>query len=329
MNRIKYLLLFSLFTIIIALIIRDIDNRGNVGIEQKAQDPELFAPQPSSLVNGVKMIEEGDVLIDDQEKPIIKPTPQPKVIVKPYITAESYLVGNLKTGEVYLQLNPDKVAPIASVSKLYTALVVSHLFDQDKEIVISETALNAYGESGGLVLDEKFMPKELLYALLLVSSNDAAEAFAESFGSTQFMSNMNGFAQEIGMHNTYFKDPSGLSPHNVSNANDLFALSKYLYTSEREILNISKTPSIDIATTTSHGSHYYKNINPFTVYSYFSGGKTGRTVEAKEAMVSIFDQTVDGITYPIAVIILRSDLGEREMNTEKLLGLFIDKVSVK
>jgi D-alanyl-D-alanine carboxypeptidase len=328
MNRIKYLVILSLIVIISALIVKNISQNDNM--KQRAQDSESFVPVTSSVVSGVRMIEE-DILLDDHEKPIAKPSvlPNPKPITKPYITAESYIVGNLKTGEIYLQLNSDKVAPIASVSKLYTALVVKHVFDQEKEISITQTMLDAYGESGGLRLDERFKPEELLYALLLVSSNDAAEAFAQSFGFEEFMSNMNGFAKEIGMHKTYFSDPSGLSPQNISNASDLFALAKYLYSSEKNILDISKTVEFNIATTTEHGSHHYVNINPFTAYSYFSGGKTGRTNEAKEAMVSIFDQTVGDTTYPIAVIVLRSDLGEREMNTEKLLGLFMDKVSGK
>lgn len=273
-----------------------------------------------------------EILINDEGIEVAIPV-TPSIVQfiapKPYITAESYLVGNLETGEIYLSQNTLKVVSIASVSKLYTALVVEHLFDKSREIKISEKALEAYGETGNLMLEEVFMPFDLLHFLLLVSSNDSAVAFAETYGYDNFINEMNAFAQEIGMENTSFKDPSGLSPQNISNANDLFTLSRYLYKSEKDILDISKTKEKDFATTTDHGSHHLLNINPYFNYPSFLGGKTGRTESAKEAMVSLFDQKIGDTTYPIAVILLRSDLGEREINTEKLLGRFMEEVGGK
>lgn len=269
-----------------------------------------------------------DILIDDHERVIKKPVPiaTKEAVIRPYITAESYIIANLETGKIYLKHNPDKVFPIASVSKLYTALAVHHLFDLEKKITITETMLNAYGEAGNLKKDEMFTPNELLHALLLESSNDAALAYEQSFGSRDFMEQMNAFTKEIGMKSTLFKDSSGLSPQNVSNAEDLLVLARYLYKSEKDILEISRTKEITLATTTDHGYHLWKNINPFSNYAGFMGGKTGRTEWAKESMVSLFNQKVGDETYPIAIIVLRSDLGEREINTEKLLGMFMDKV---
>src|SRR3989344_1564165 len=287
-------------------------------IKSKSEKPVTY----STLIANNHINE--SILIDDQEKPIQKP----KAISapKPYITAESYIVGNLETGAVYLSQNPAKVFPIASVSKLYTALVAHHLFDLEEKITITQTMLDTHGESGGFQLDEKFIPNELLHALLLVSSNDAAEAYAQSWSGGKFIEQMNAFAREIGMNNTSFKDASGLSSQNISNSEDLFILSKYLYKNERDILDISKTREIELATTTDHGYHHFVNINPYWNYADFIGGKTGRTEWAKEAMVSLFEQKVGDVSYPIAIVILRSDLGEREINTEKLLGMFMEKV---
>jgi D-alanyl-D-alanine carboxypeptidase len=205
------------------------------------------------------------------------------------------------------------------------------MLDSGKIISITQSMLDAYGESGHLVLDEKFTRDELLHFLLLESSNDVAEAFAQTFGhstsTNEFMEEMNSFAHEIGMQNTFFKDPSGLNPANVSNAKDLFTLSKYLYKSEKDLLEISRKRVLEIATTTDHGSHHLININPYVYYTGFIGGKTGRTDYAKETMVSLFDQEVGDTKYPIVIIILRSEFGQREIDTEKLLDLFIKKVS--
>lgn len=241
------------------------------------------------------------------------------------ITAEEYLVGNLETGEIYLETNSTKVFPIASVSKLYTALVVHHLFDLEKRIEINEQMLKAYGNSGNLQVGEKLLPNELLYALLMESSNDAAEAFAHSYGYTDFIDQMNAFAKEIGMSKTSFRDASGLSAGNVSNAKDLFTLAKYMYASEKDILDISKTAIMNLDKSEEHLAHHFVNINPFSKNPNFFGGKTGRTDEARESMVSLFNKTVNGVDYPIVVIVLRSDFGERETNSEKLINMFVEK----
>lgn len=272
-----------------------------------------------------------DVLIKDQPSAVSSTS---TVAVKeqkprPYVSAESYIVGNLDTGQIYISLDGRKVFPIASVSKLYTALVVQHLFDPEKKIKITQSMLDAYGDAGKLVLDEEITSEDLLYALLLESSNDAAEAYAQSFGYQEFMEEMNGFAKEIGLEQTSFRDASGLSPYNVSNTTDLFTLSRYLYGYERDILKISKTVEHDLATTSEHNSHHFVNINPYSAYSSFVGGKTGRTDEAKESMITLIKQEVGDEIYPIAIILLRSEFGQREIDTEKLLGLFVDKVEKK
>lgn len=327
MNKIKFLLATCLLIFSLGVYVRTLNKIEADRLAKRTHPIESFAAD-ETIVNSARIGGiDPNILIDDHENPItVNPEPK-KPIVKPYITAESYLVANLNTGEIYLDSNSDKVFPIASVSKLYTALVVQHLFDSNTDITINQEMLDAYGDAGHLVLNEKFKPNELLPVLLLESSNDAALAYGYTFGYEKFMEEMNGFAEEIGMSHTFFKDSSGLSALNVSNAKDLLTLSMYLYKSEKDILEISRTKISDIATTTDHGSHHLVNINPFSFYPSFIGGKTGRTNEAKEAMVSLFNQKVGDIEYPVVVIVLRSDLGQREINTEKLLGLFMDKVS--
>lgn len=325
MRENKYLAILCLLAIGFVLILKNFNEKARLDPINRTQRVDLIADH-----NNGQLLDDKEILLKESElkrtKTSVNVKPAPP---KPYISAESYIVGDLETGEIYISLNENRVFPIASVSKLYTALVVQHLYDSANPITIIQGMLDAYGEAGELVLGEKFTSDELLNFLLLVSSNDAAEAYAQSFGSGDFIVQMNAFAQEIGMNSTFFKDPSGLNPANVSNAKDLFILAKYLYKDEKGILDVSKTKEIDIATTSDHGSHHLVNINPYTNYPDFIGGKTGRTLEAKESMVSLFKQDIDGVTYPVAVITLRSDFGQREIDTEKLLGLFMDKVKKK
>ncbi len=264
----------------------------------------------------IKEITEKDTIDKPKAETIIQAHPS----TKSDISAEAYLIGNLKTGEIYKSFNPDKVFPIASVSKLYTSLVAKYLLGPERIVTITQSALDTYGDAGQLVLNEKWTAEELLYPLLLESSNDVAKAFAEVYGEEVFIVEMNAFAQEIGMYKTQFKDPSGLSSANISNASDLFTLARYLYENESDLLKISNTKEIVFATTTEHGAHHFKNINPYVYYSGFIGGKTGRTNEAKESMVSLFKEMEEINNQPLAIIVLRSDFGEREKDTEKILG---------
>jgi D-alanyl-D-alanine carboxypeptidase len=242
------------------------------------------------------------------------------------ITAEAYMVGDLNTGKVFLEHNISTVFPIASLSKFFTAIVAKNQIDKANKIIITKEMLDAYGEAGNLVKDEKFTSEELLYPLLLESSNDAAEALAQSFGYKKFIDAMNKLALDIGMKNTSFKDSSGLNSGNVSNVKDLFLLAQYYYKNEKDILSTTTLKEYTLATTTDHGFHHFVSINPFVVYGPFIGGKTGRTKEAKESMISLFELPSATTTRPVAVIILRSDMGEREMDTERIMGKIMNKI---
>lgn len=272
-------------------------------------------------------------IIKDEDIPIQSPvTKKPVIKIKKdlsLITAESYIVGNLQTGELYLKNNTEKIFPIASLSKLFTALAVVHFLDKENKITINKSMLDTFGDAGHLIEGEKYTNEELLYPLLLESSNDAAEAFAQSFGYDKFIDLMNSLAKEIGMDSTSFKDASGLSPSNVSNSNDLFILARYIYNNEKKLLDITKQKEMILATTTDHGYHQFISINPFVPYEPFIGGKTGRTNEAKESMISLFNyrvNTISSSTIPVAVVILRSDFGEREIDTEKILEKLDTKI---
>ncbi len=249
-----------------------------------------------------------------------------KIPVPGAITAEAYLVANLDTGEIYSEHNSRKVFPIASLSKLVTALVVLHTVPPDRKVTVTQPMLDAHGDAGHLVLGETLTVSELMYPLLLESSNDAAEALAQSHGYAGFITKMNSFTRELGMTSTYFRDASGLSSGNTSNAHDLFILSQYIYSTEKPLLEMTRQLTISVASTTEHGAHTWNTINPFPLDPHFMGGKTGRTTEAKESMISLFRYVHGNISYPVAIIVLRSDLRAREIDSSLLFEKFIQKM---
>ena len=322
MHQNKYILWICCF-VIIFIAFRQYNVSKKVSNQAQGNEPVLRK-------------ETKDITVMDNSilMPVEKVSEKPKVIIAPprdpnAISAESYFVGNLETGESYISFNSDKIFPIASLSKLFTALVNNHFIDPSKKITITQAMLDAYGDAGHLIKDEIFTANELLYPLLLESSNDAAEALAQSFGYKEFIASMNSLSSEIGMESTSFKDASGMNPSNISNTKDLFVLAKYLHKNEKPLLEITKQKEMILATTTDHGFHHFLSINPFVFYKPFLGGKTGRTDEAKESMITLLNYEISSMTYPIAIIVLRSEYGERESDTEKILDRFSKKIEGK
>lgn len=315
-RKTKLLALLAFVVLIVASII-------------KSDEKEEIIPTTDDSKN-TPVLEMDQSAIETENKIVEKPKEiSPKVIAKPLISAEAYLVANIETGEIYAEHNKKAVFPIASISKLVTATISSRLLSEDKEIAITQSMLDAYGDAGHLSLGEIFYPRELLPPLLLESSNDAAEALAQGFGYAEFISNMNSFVRELGMNSTSFRDASGLSPYNVSNTEDLLILSKYLYNNRKDILSLSRTAEIEIASSSSRSTHVFHTINPFVGDPNFIGGKTGRTDEARESMISIFSYALGNRTYPIAIIVLRSDFSTREVDSSILFEQAIAKIGLQ
>lgn len=202
--------------------------------------------------------------------------------IKPKILADAYFVGDIDTGEMIAEKNKDKIFPIASVSKLMTATVSMENFDQNETTIISKKALDTYGKNGGFILNEKIKLKELLFPLLLESSNDAAEAISMHSKRDDFIKKMNDKAKELGMASTSFMDPSGLSPNNKSTAYELFKLTKYIKSKNGIIFQITKKQSY------VNKKHSWSSNNQFTRDNDYEGGKSGYTDLAKQTVVSTF-----------------------------------------
>lgn len=240
----------------------------------------------------------------------------PPAVPRP--TAKAYLIGNVGDGTVYFGLNIKVPLPVASMSKLVTAMAALYKMPATSTVEITAEEAAYPPDQSNLKPGERFTMDELLYPMLLSSSNVAAEALASSADRAKFLELMSSYAWEIGMPATFFADPSGLDPRNTASAEDIFALAKYLYDFHPDILAITRSPSFEIATTSDHGSHSFASIHPFVKDPRFIGGKTGRTPQAGETMLTIL--RIDG--QPIAFIVLGSALGSREYDTRILIDRF-------
>lgn len=234
------------------------------------------------------------------------------------ISAEAYIVGDVATGKIYLEKNASEVLPFASMSKLITAIAATDTYKPTDLITILPPNVMVPPDGSNLQAGEQFTVKELLYPLLLDSSNVAGEAFATHVDRSKFLESMSGYAWEIGMPNAFFADPTGLSEKNAGTAGGFFNMARYLYNSRPDILQITRTPLLAVATTTLHGAHQFASIHPFVNDPRFLGGKTGHTDIAEDTMLTIM--SLKG--HPIAIIVLHSN-NQRQQDTQYL----IDKVS--
>ncbi|NCP58381.1 D-alanyl-D-alanine carboxypeptidase [Candidatus Wolfebacteria bacterium] len=198
------------------------------------------------------------------------------------------------------ELNPEKRWPIASLSKLMTVLVAIEKIDLDKEIIMTEKAVSSDGTVGDFRAGEIFKIRDLIKAMLIVSSNDAAVAVAEDFGEKEFINEMQKKAAELKMFKTTYLEPTGLSFINQSTVDDLAKLATYIYFNHPEILEISRQKETELTELKSNTSRKLFSINKFAGEPDFIGGKTGYIEEALGrnliALFEINDKTVLTIT---------------------------------
>ncbi len=203
------------------------------------------------------------------------------------ISALAYSVQSLDKDNVLVEKDAERLLPIASVTKLITAVLAKKLFNDDDLVTITQKVLDTEGATGKLKLNERYKIKEILYPLLLVSSNDAAEAISQAYdrkkGNGAFIKEMNAWVNDIGAYRTYFKDASGLSPQNVSTARDLSIIAKWIKENQPGIFDITLTKAKTIR------SHTWVNPTHFLSLSSYTGGKNGYIPEASLTNISLFE----------------------------------------
>jgi D-alanyl-D-alanine carboxypeptidase len=223
----------------------------------------------------------------------------------PETAAKAYAVFDLETGEVLLAKNIDTVLPIASITKLFTAAVINKSFNQGEKIKITSSDVAAEGGAGKLAAGQEFTYHDLLFPLLLESSNDAAAAF-ERVTSGEVVVEMNTLADSAGALATKFADASGLSDRNVSTASDLMILLSYLNQNEKHVLDITSLKKYV-------GPHTgWLNNSPVMTDSY-QGGKHGYTEAANRTVAALFEETFGNEKRTVGYIILGSPDLKKDM----------------
>jgi serine-type D-Ala-D-Ala endopeptidase (penicillin-binding protein 7) len=205
----------------------------------------------------------------------------------PELSGTNFLAADLDSNFVFTEKNTSEIVPIASITKLMTALVSAEYINLGKNIVVNKEYLIQTSKSR-LVHGMNIEAFELLHLLLEESSNEAAEVLANSIGRDYFVGLMNKKALAIGLKNTTFVDPSGISSDNVSTAEDLFILANYIINNRSFILKIS-AGQLNGGINKDFSFPNLNNFNQFSDQVEFVGGKIGKTKEAGETIISIFN----------------------------------------
>jgi len=148
----------------------------------------------------------------------------------PKLRSSVALVQDAESGETLYEKNSDTILPIASITKLMTAIVVlERELDLEQRVAVSAEDLRATRSArvrGRLRPGSVLTRDELLLLALMASENRAAAALARTYpgGTEAFVAAMNAEAGRLGLQDTRFADPTGLSPDNVSSAHDLAGL---------------------------------------------------------------------------------------------------------
>lgn len=203
------------------------------------------------------------------------------------VSARNAIALDSKTKQVLFEQNADEIVPMASTTKILTALVAITHGDLDREVTISKNAASIRGSKVGYVAGEKIRLIELLYGLMYKSGNDAAIAIAEDIGGSieGFAKIMNDYAISLGLINSHFESPHGLdSPKHYTCAYDLALLTTKAMESDL-FCQICGTKSI--TRDTLNFTRDYNNINKI-LYKIpeANGVKTGYTGQAGKCLVS-------------------------------------------
>jgi len=227
------------------------------------------------------------------------------------VSAQSFLAADLNSGFVFAEKDSQKVLPIASITKLMTAIVVAENIDLERSILVRPYMLDVYGSTEGLEEGKRFGVVELFYPLLIESSNDAAEVLNYFLGRDRTLKLMNEKAKSILMTNTEFTDPSGYDPGNISCAQGLFYLARYVLNNRPPLLEITKGKKVISFGSVSFDIDKLWNKNVFINDPTFVGGKTGFTIQAQYTALFIFRFTTEDEEERNVVIILLGSEDEK------------------
>ena len=260
----------------------------------------------------------------------------------PYITAGSAIVWDVRANRAIFQKNSTVPKPLASITKVMTALIAFENVPSNTAVTIDSVSLQQDGESS-LVAGERWKLKDLIDFSLVESSNDGMTAVASAVGAiseglpderglgrVSFIDMMNQKARELNLKNTSFENESGLDIYNETeagafgSAEDVAKLFSYVLTKKPEVLEATTYPNISVRSL-SGSTQIAKNTNQALAdIPGLIASKTGYTDISGGNLAIIMDP---GINYPIVIVVLGSTYENRFSDVVALSEATLDYFS--
>lgn len=206
----------------------------------------------------------------------------------PAIEAKAAVVVDGDTGQVLFSRHPHEELPNASTTKLMTAIVATRYGNLNEVVTVSTDSARVGGSSLYLEAGEKMTLEQLLYGMLMISGNDAADAIARAVGGTvpHFVAMMNSEAAQLHLANTHYANPHGLpDPDHYTSAYDLSVIARTAFAIP-EIAKITDTRTLSMPGNDRIRHRFLINHN--RLLGHFPGalgGKTGYTIKAGKCFV--------------------------------------------
>jgi D-alanyl-D-alanine carboxypeptidase (penicillin-binding protein 5/6) len=212
-------------------------------------------------------------------------------ILDPEIQPKSAVLFDTRSGKFLYEKNIDKKLPIASLTKLMTAVVIVENMNLNSTITVPVEDINVDGYGADLYKDERLRASDLLKIMLIKSSNDAALAFQSEARrqGIDLVQKMVDKADELGMNDTKFTNPAGLDDEAFSTARDLVKLVQYV-SKHKLIWEILRTKELDVYSIDGSIVHHLVNTDQLLgELGGIIGGKTGFTDKAMGTMILLVD----------------------------------------
>jgi serine-type D-Ala-D-Ala carboxypeptidase (penicillin-binding protein 5/6) len=262
-----------------------------------------------------------------------------------HISAKAAIVQNINTGVILFEKNSYETLPLASLTKVVTALTATEILNEyHKEVVqINWNDLQQEGDDS-LIAGEHFTTRDLLDFVLVTSSNDGARAIASAAGAFligdetiqtpegAFIARMNTVAQKVGMTETRFFNESGLDTDEanreagaIGSARDIATLFDYVLNNTPALLEATRADAITVKSKEGH-EHHLQNTNEIVGrLPNILGSKTGFTATAGGNLAVVIDPSLND---PIVIVVLGSSKEGRFKDVERLTTATLEQLAI-
>lgn len=245
---------------------------------------------PSDHSSGGVNVSQGDQIktaVPNWDSGVTKIPERDWKVLDPEVHSQAAAIQSLDDNFSFFKYNSYKMWPLASLTKLLTAVIAIENIGLDKKVTVTAEAMTTDGEAGDLRAGEIYTARDLLKIMLMMSSNRAAAALENYLGHDQFLRIATEKMRAIGMTQTTIYDSSGLNDENVGTASDILLLLNHILERDPEILSYTRLASLLVQPVNSERSHTVANIDPLANRSDFLGGKTGTSGAARQNLAAI------------------------------------------